>query len=113
VTAWAWCGSIAAGVGVIGTWISFDRLADIERLQFREDWVADDRPYGGADARSGATLVRSGLSRISLMVSWMDHPPSWIRNHPIALRHLRRLRLFNALTMLGLLAAIAGSVLLG
>jgi hypothetical protein len=100
-------------VACIGMWISFDRLADIERSEFREAWIADGRPYGGREARQEASLLGSGVARMTLLIHWIDAVPTWARQHVQALRHLRRLRLFNALAMIGLLVALVGSILRG
>jgi hypothetical protein len=107
----AWIGWVSLGVGLIGSFIAFDRLVDIEYRLFPERWRADGRPYGGKETRRRATFVRSGLARSVLMTAWMDQPPAWVRESAAARALIQRLRLFNALTMAGLLVALIASFL--
>jgi hypothetical protein len=91
--------------------LAFRRLVEIEFSQFHTDWLRDGKPVGESGSRKAATFWRSGFATQAVANSWIGETPEWVRKSPEATAALRRLRLWVAIMMLGVVAEICVGLL--
>jgi hypothetical protein len=87
---------------------AFDRLIEVGSSE------SDDRRIGGRrlvtrETRGAPeTFFRNGLARNRLFLKWLFQAPKWAREHRIARRLLRRLRVGSAIAFAGFVLFVAG-----
>ena len=70
----------------------FQKLVDIEYLEFHNKWIEDGRPAGGRVTLSEQNFFLSGFSPSLVLVQWMFSTPRWAKGHTAAEFHLRKMK---------------------
>ncbi len=102
----SWCAIGFLTPGAVLATISRQKLIEIEFKQFRNEWLADGKPVGGAESRRASSFWRSDQATREVSEKWLLSTPSWVLQSPQAVNALRTFRLGVILLVAGVLATI-------
>ena len=91
--------------------VNFDRLLKIEYEIYREQWVADGKPFGIFWRPSESTIFLSLIAMWRLSLYWLFKTPEWIRNDVKAQKHLRKVRIFTLIWNVGIIVWFAITII--
>jgi len=96
-------------IGAIGAQWAYSRLLEIEFEDFHDQWIADGRPvavFGGKESRKEATFIGSASAASDCLQQWLFTTPPWIPSSKEAALWHKRLRIFGAIMLSGLIILI-------